>query len=935
MRSKGTAVVVIASLIVALCLMGGANMAWGATDAPSGQLSIVEPLPNFFFDHYHEAASIDQRDTVNTTLVIDPPNGLVLEINSYHNCDFGPNFVSYDSDTFILKKQACLPDPSDDARLKSAVRGQTGNSKSAFVAVDSARRLLYFPVNPSGNGTSPFSNLPGQVAVVSEETLGLVDVWDLPSDALPDISGISYFAPSDQLILITGRGNKAVSGPDVAPGVAVAAIDVGKSLKQHATFELWAQAIDQCQYGLSVKYGTAAAYRSQNQDAVFVPCTYAFAANETFYERDGLVKVELGPPTQSVGCYVGADLCPTGKRSMVLSPEVIKDFYFDAVSDRGFMPTSGSSGVSIDMYDGMRGEFVGRSNVGSASDINGMSFGLDGATGRVYAGGPGGTTFVEGRRTPLAPGRKCVECSGYANYMSFVVLPPSQLHPYPRVVMNFEQGDQSSFCGTCQLERFTVLADRIPLSQDPPFAEIDANTFGGKIPAGALVSSNFGAHARGYGVHSVLVGGASGLVNNVLGVGVGDSIPFGPGHRDLFAGYVGKLDLDSASSQAEAAAVSDANGQTAGDLNALMSGRLSPNQPFTSPVTVGQQWPSVPALCDQPGPTDKSRSEQQGLFVGGQPVPGSQALADASVDCASDLQKASGKALAGLLDFDLGELGIGVGEARVAAAALAPSVSSGAASQVTASVRDLRVSVGGKDLLLIGEIMQRADSIAGGVAGSARATRAVTLSHVVLQGDTVCDFECSDSEAVIDAINERFPGFIHVMAPQPDPLLLSGSPGGYTAGVQAPIAEQYGDRQFNAMGAAEAALLPALRVVIYNDGKYGLSRQVLDLAGVQIDSELGLSFLEAPTNSPPFVDIDQAASASGLVPSYLSDATATNHGSVFHRLRQLIHRIFAGLKFMLRSPAEAARSLATIALLASGPMFMARRSSLVRSLRLR
>src|SRR5262249_36638858 len=155
----------------------------------------------------------------------------------------------------------------------------------------------------------------------------------------------------------------------------------------------------------------------------------------------------------------------------------------------------------------------------------------------------------------------------------------------------------------------------------------------------------------------------------------------------------------------------------------------------------------------------------------------------------------------------------------------------------------------------IGTVSQTASARAAGRPGTTATANTVQISDVVVDGKSLCSAQCSIQQ-VVDTVNKQFIGVMEIARPAADPTYDRsvggdgkgiGSQGGYIAAVQASLPQQYGDQQFNAMSPEESSLLPALRIVVfaYGDGSPNLSREVLDLAGVEVDAEMGIEVLPA------------------------------------------------------------------------------------------
>jgi hypothetical protein len=269
----------------------------------------------------------------------------------------------------------------------------------------------------------------------------------------------------------------------------------------------------------------------------------------------------------------------------------------------------------------------------------------------------------------------------------------------------------------------------------------------------------------------------------------------------------------------------------------------------------------------------------------------------------------------------------------------------------------VKVSLPGSHTLSIGEVSQTATVTAGGRPGTATTHRAVTIRNVQFDDQTLCDQSCS--QTALDKLNEH-PTSFQVLPPSPDPDMLAGTPGGYTAAVIANKVQHYGDPQFNGMTPGDSAFVPAMRIIVYNpaEGRPAVSRQILDVAGVETDAELakviapkggGGSGQQSPgtlaqpgtsgtagssdpgtyAGGTPY-DLGTAAipatfqRASAAIPHAVQRAAAAV-GGVKNKGLSAMDKTFSGLKWLARSPLEALQMGALLTLLGLPALAIARR----------
>jgi hypothetical protein len=467
----------------------------------------------------------------------------------------------------------------------------------------------------------------------------------------------------------------------------------------------------------------------------------------------------------------------------------------------------------------------------------------------------------------------------------------------------------------CRLDEFSVLADRVSLTADPGVGLLDAFTNNGPIGAHDTVVNTFSGDARGYGVHSDFVGSADGVLANNLPSSAGTGIaPFGAGTRDLRSGVVDQLTVTNTGNGGLASALSADS--TARDQYANCSDVHSqaqcvappppptppPSLPSSSPTaapsqdpTVTQQsWPFKDATCVSPAPPehpDRTYGSSDGAYVtsydqNGKPVPtqvpNTAEMATASVNCLTTYQAANsaGTAVPGsavgtsqFMGLDLSSASNVVSHLTVAQSitqtAVLPAYNGqGVISLATAAARGVRLELPGGVVLSIGEVVHSAEATAAGRAGTAKTLHPtpvlydVTIEKPSIGADgsagvpstvTICQGQCTqDISSVVDQINANLPSTVHLSQPTPWADYAKGTPGGYTSAIEASLEQHTADQQFNAMSAQDAWYLPALRIAIYDDGAQGLNREIIDLAGVQVDAVMGIQiFPPAPPAPSP------------------------------------------------------------------------------------
>lgn len=890
-------------------------------------LAPTQGIENYFFTH-PSGGSSPARTSADVLLVADRGNGLLVVMKDSASCAAGDVTTAvFDMRDRSLVRAGCAQGAShfQDPRIKQSASSESaGNHIAVRAAIDSRRAMMFLPTG------GVFSNEPPQIVGFNERTLKVRSVWTLPLGSGYHVSGMSVNAAHDELIVAVDDGSQQPVGPGPGPpvGVTIYAYNLTDALASPDPQPRYSYRVVSCQRGDAPQVTPNAPFRSHSLAKLLVPCTIASSLTQT---TSGPL-LRPPPKTGIVSVVLDADGKPTGDESVALAPAPATSLLYDAGSERAFLTYDGPNGPLVFGYDARRGAFIGRTAVGDANDRAVGSVGLDEATGRLYGVGATGLYVVDGRRTPLSVGSSFKEFAGVGQTRAIVAFPPLPGVPYTQVVVPVSRpkcqpfnSDPATFDRLCGLPTIPVYTDRLPVSVDPPLADLDGNTFSGPIGAGDTVSSTYGANARGYGVHSAYVGNASATIDNSTAPGTASTLglPFTAGNNDQLSAYVSRLSLANGVTEGAAAAVADGSGATTSDYHQQFG-----EKPYPFPL----------AECSHPGPSAKAVGQADGYATGGDPkdpdTTGTSAQAHALVRCTpTSSATASGEAhYAGTQTA--GSPSFGYGASRTVASVLAPKGSRGAEARVTSSVAGFVVDFGAGNRLSIGEVQHQASAGAAGRPGTATASHVVRIRNVSLTvagvETALCIGLCpADPQGLIAQINAAYPALLHVMEPRPFDTLLRGTPRGYIAGVQAELAQVYGDQQYNQMSAAESTLLPALRIIVYNDGGAN-NREIIDLAGVQVDAQLGIDVIKAGVYGPP-PPLAEQERASGGPPLVLSPAQPSADGFsdapavVANPLARLLRKAFAGLGWLARNPAEAARVLGFLVLLAAPLLLMDRR----------
>jgi hypothetical protein len=925
---------VLAAVLAVLPLAGLPVRPVAASEPPAGAVSrLAATIPNYFFLRGHTPIDWSPSRRSNMTVAVDPVRGRYFQfLQETCSTGFRQNTAVYDLATLRLTRTGCVMDlhPGTVARsgatLRYATRTNAGG-RASVIAIDPTDGVFFLAANEIGVGSqltdaATTQAVPHQVAVFSEQTLELLDVWTLPAGSPPHIGGLSWYAPTNELIVTTDWSGSGSTHPGGA--VTVTSYDVPGMLARRTTAPLWSHQVGSCLSNIQSSSAALEAHLSRLRPALYVPCYVGLSghldgpANTPSY-RSGVVTVPVGAGS---GCPTGRR-CPTSEPERVaVAPTSFQGFVFDPGSDRAFAPNNtGAAGITLLVYDGATSAFVSRTSIGTATDRNNASLGLDPRTGRLYGAGHQSLTLLDGRRTPLGTGLSDRRFAGSTYGTDLAIVPPSRQHPYTRVVVPYME------CGThdCALPRMTILADRLPVTVNPPLSDRDAGTYNG--PLRGDETRTYEADASGYGVHLAWVGSLGSVLNNENGGNNQTGQALAQGDRDVLAGYVRKVSLGEESAAASASPLADGNSSTSQAIG------QDPSLPVPPPTSLpSHAWPYPTVACGYPGVVRHDETKDT--------------AATAAVVCDAQAQGPDAQArFGGRAATAQGGPTVSFAAAETTAHVYPPTRTTGVRSTVTSTVTGLTVDLGpDTGRIDIGQLSQSATTVATGRTGGAKATwGAPELRDVSVRtagGPTVvlCAQLCAHYDAVIEQVNTTFAAYLRIIRPAPD---VYGSPGGYEAAVQTGADAANGDVQFNHVSSEQAAVVPGLRLVLYNDGN-ALSRVVVDLAGARAYAHLGVQRLtDLPPPSPPPTATPSTGPRTDTGRDYAipvprggfsRDGKQTYQPPVVadNPVVRAVLRAFHGFGFLLRRPGELLSVLALLVLLLGPALLMARRRTWTR-----
>ena len=828
------------AVIVSLGAVSAVGYAVAPSVAADGGIQPAGTLTNYFYAHNTGIGFVSET----TSPMLDPANHILFE--TVPGSALCPSMVAMDPDTFAVlatngrySNGFCAPTVSLDTPAP------TGGTAPPTLTYDSTDGVLL--------GASVFQNPVAQNTLIamSEKSLDHIATWTLPSGMNEKyIAAVSWYAPLDELLVLTSFGDTGLNGGVVPPGVSLIAFNVKDNLASAAASggsatlnPAWeAVNVSGCQNTLVPSYGSAAAYHAGHDSAAYVPCqlTHIGATGAASVERDGVVRV----PLSRTGCANGAPECTdmNHPQTSAAAPGRANDVYFDPGIDRAFMPFQQAGGLDALIYDGKDGLFEGQASLGSIAQCDassgstnqfGSQIGLDTVTGRVYTTTIAGLLSLEGRETPLEPGTDFTQYGAQVPSGTTAILPPDKRFPYTRLLVSHTV----NFCNTSTANEpyFSVYADTRPAAPPPPPADVDQGTYQGKIAPGTPLSITYGAQGRGFGAHFDLVASLNGPVINAGQEGTVaqvSSVPFGNGNRNLLLGDVASLSLNDGSAQGAATAVGDGDSTTAQELgtctnlNAPRNCASGPSQPSaldTVPVTppsppsppsveaTAQLWPSPLSSCSYPGAGGTSQ-HWDGLYSTSyttpSPSPGSSdtpapeptqnqapnssSLAHSQVNCVGDAgQNNSIAADAFVKGMEISSgYTLSVASTSSSVTVTPPDQTTHTAQAVVTSIaRGIKLVNGGSELFDIGEIVHTATATASGSAGGATTINKVTMENVSIAGTDYCTSNC-DVRAVLTQLSTQFPTLLFSTSPQPAApynTTADGYPKGSPGGYQAVV----------------------------------------------------------------------------------------------------------------------------------------------------
>ncbi|MDQ3756775.1 MAG: hypothetical protein M3394_02875 [Actinomycetota bacterium] len=417
---------------------------------------------------------------------------------------------------------------------------------------------------------------------------------------------------------------------------------------------------------------------------------------------------------------------------------------------------------------------------------------------------------------------------------------------------------------------YRVLLDNVPLTEPPP--PPDDSKFTTDVEESSLTKASYLGSGQAYGARTLLVGGLDAASNRNQAV---QQSPCAKDDREILAGAVRGAEVSDLSTKGEAAGL-DADAKTRDDLatpvtrcwpeklnnNDNAKVPRPPSQAETNELAFDEVDTRNKATYDdnrdgQPDRDGDNRyrttctDDQEGRKATG---PTGKHVSRkgfaATASCAHGKGKADAAATGGFSDPFLAavpgaapaggtptSLGVQVGYAH-SEVHVSRKAGEGVTVEVDSIARDVVIPGVGTIGLVRGEATVRSSGRRGGAG--AQYTR------------TVCDVDfggfgfrnCLTGEE-LEAREAQFSRAMgtrgRIRFRDPDPTLYDGSPSGYKAGVQRPVADLFEDAK---IARDTSVALPAMELVFFNgDGSAGTGRQFVQLAGVQAGTSYGIACL--------------------------------------------------------------------------------------------
>jgi hypothetical protein len=578
------------------------------------------------------------------------------------------------------------------------------------------------------------------------------------------------------------------------------------------------------------------------------------------------------------------------------------------------------SGPAAVAYDPLHAAYVAAPTIGDAKVADGTGLAVGAAGGRLYAVGPQGIAKVD----TSADGGQGTVYPGYSCFARSVAVDGRLRRLFVRPTSSCTQVDPTG------LDPPHLLMYQDTSYQAPAAQPMPPDSYTQQVdPASPSTDAAYNGHTEATGVRVRLVGGAKGVVR---GVSFGASHPFEQAieqQTSAFDGETHELDLGVAH-------LADLDNYHAG---ASAAGALADGTTGGQVTSTGGQWPfdvHHEAACSAPGTAGGSATSTPDVYARVACDPGQQGTsAVASGGALGVALVAAGQSAAA----DAAPASMNIGRSEVSAKVWLDS--HGIASQVDSVVHGIAIGIVQIESVKVSVLCH-----AHGVRGTASCDFSRQLLGVSVGGIPTAPSGCTDTVrgsqvdqgcgALQDALNAVYPPYLVFSTPLPDrrPGYVAGSPGGYQAVAQK---EHYEHLQDSLVSYDSSLQIPGLEMLYVNDSAQSPSRLDVQLADVQSEARFGLSTRSSCAlncgqrlDKTPASPTQSPASPTSPTAALLRPAVDQASGSPSGHDAAVLTRVLDGLRWLLRTPGEAALVALTLALLTSPLGLAARRRRLDR-----
>lgn len=696
--------------------------------------------------------------------------------------------------------------------------------------------------------------------------------------------GMTYSAEDDRLYLLGDMSGSAVVGELAKLSGAARSATAMIALDADTGTRVWARPVPECQQPLVTFVVGSLVARSELRDALYFFChsggTTSFA-NEILATRypgqSALLRLNIdGAASQQDAAQFTTDIFPVSGSYQLDQNTGIGAF--DPKTDRFIVQSRAPRTPGAWVFDGRLDAWVGFI---TAPDGNNSFLAVNPRTGRHYMGGqvdagkPVSNAYVniaDIRLSPVPQGQTVplVDGTGLGSGgLARIALDPATQRLFPNRIGPDAQ--------------IAVIEDTTPLQTVDDTIDYDSLTSDSRITPQTPVQYSGGT--AGYGANIRLAGGAAAGFSGVPGfvgreilrpngvdgsppcasAGVDDVSCVSGGDRQLTVGAVPAIDLRNSGASAQATAL-EADSNTDAERDGMR--RVVKNR------TDGSDDGPASALNPVFGRVDclDGGGDRQSRTTSDKPMGTARVTCDLAkniVEATSAFGDLAGEAVA---------LSSSTFDTRSALALNRRSI-----TESTADARGVRIGPSTGTHVTIGAVQTVAATVAGGRPGTTLARWERSLSGVrVQEGDGTESFASPGCSTVIEAaggktpaltesgncneliaqLNAALKGRAELRLPQPE---ITATPKGAFAAINK---TQRDFLQASTLQNDDRKAIPGLEAIVFNDGEEK-SRLVVQLAGVQANSIFLISNFGAPE---PWVDEDP-------VPTGSSDTGDGNTGN--------------------------------------------------------